>query len=84
MKINRFFPWIFGIIIGAGGAWSCTNPTGLGLDLLEEDLLNLLYSDTLSIETGTAYGDSVLVHTPTAFAGAYLLGRLNDPLFGVS
>ena len=84
MKTNRLLAWIFGISLGAGVTWSCTNPTGLGLDLLEEDLLNLKYSDTLSIATGTEKGDSVIAHTPTFFSDAYLLGRLNDPVFGVS
>jgi hypothetical protein len=84
MKINWLPPWIFALFLSACGAWSCTNPTGLGLDLLEEDLLNVLYSDTLSVETGTASGDSTIVHTPANFAGAYLLGRLNDPVFGIS
>ena len=84
MKTNRLLAWIFGIALGAGVTWSCTNPTSLGLDILEEDFLNLLYSDTLSIATGTEAGDSVIVHTPTAFAGSYLMGRLNDPVFGIS
>ncbi|MEY4134961.1 MAG: hypothetical protein RL386_1311 [Bacteroidota bacterium] len=84
MRINWLLPWIFALVLGVCGAWSCTNPTGLGLDLLEEDVLNLLYSDTLSVETGTAPGDSTVVHTPANFAGAYLLGRLNDPVFGIS
>ena len=84
MKTNRLLAWIFGLALGAGVTWSCTSPTSLGLDLLEEDFLNLLYTDTLSIETGTEVGDSVIVHTPTVFAGTYLMGRLNDPVFGVS
>ena len=84
MKTNRLLTWIFGLALGAGMTWSCTNPTSLGLDLLEEDFLNLLYTDSLSIETGTEAGDSVIVHTPAVFAGAYLMGRLNDPVFGVS
>lgn len=84
MKTNRLLVWILGLALGAGTTWSCTNPTSLGLDLLEEDFLNLLYTDTLSIETATEAGDSVIVHTPTVFAGTYLLGKLNDPVFGVS
>lgn len=84
MNFNRFLPWMFWLFLGAGGFWGCTNPTGLGQDLLEEDLLNLIYSDTLTLETGTVQGDTIRTHTPLAFLNAYVLGRLDDPIFGIS
>ncbi len=70
-------------MLGAG-ALSCTNPTSAGLDLLNEDLLNLVYVDTFSVETGVERSDSVRTHNPLALLNAYIIGKLDDPLFGTS
>ena len=64
--------------------YSCVDPTSAGLDLLSEDLLNLEYVDTFTVETATELSEAVRTHTPNAFVKAYVLGRADDPLCGLS
>lgn len=64
--------------------YSCVDPTSAGLDLLSEDLLNLEYVDTFTVETATELSEAVRTHTPNSFLKAYILGRADDPLFGLS
>lgn len=63
---------------------SCTNSTEAGLGLLGEDLLNLHYVDSFTVETTSELSDSVRTHTPNSLLSAYVIGRMDDPIFGVS
>ncbi|MBK8045415.1 MAG: DUF4270 domain-containing protein [Haliscomenobacter sp.] len=83
MNCKRILRWAFIWALGAG-ALSCTNPISAGLDLLDEDLLNLVYIDTFTVETGTEQSDSVRTHNPLSLLNAYIVGKMNDPLLGNS
>jgi len=66
--------------------FSCTDPTKLGADLLEEDQISAGFTDTLSLITYTVEGDSVRTYTGT-FASqlnTYLFGNFTSPVFGRS
>lgn len=57
---------------------SCTNPTGVGLEVTPENQIDALFSDTVSIRTYTIREDSV----QSASFSETLFGQFNDPLFG--
>lgn len=74
---------------------ACSDPTTIGSNLIdEESLLNVQYTDTFTVRAKTILSDSVrtapIVQTTTAATGfveitrPYLLGTLNDPVFGHS
>lgn len=69
--------------------FSCTNPIDTGSDLLDEDLVNVQSVDTFKITTTAVPGDSLLVYSiPTAassgFLSRYFLGKMNDPIMGLT
>lgn len=64
--------------------FSCTDPTALGADLLEEDQIGTGFTDTLSLNSYTLEGDSVRTYT-SAFSSqlnSYLFGEFTSPVFG--
>ncbi len=59
----------------------CTEPSVIGLDVQPpSDQLNVLYTDTFSVEAYTVSEDSVRSDRTTFF----LAGSMNDPVFGFS
>ncbi|HLW49643.1 MAG TPA: DUF4270 domain-containing protein [Sphingobacteriaceae bacterium] len=57
---------------------SCTNPTGVGLEVTPENQIEAFFSDTVSIRAYTVRDDSVQ-------SGSFdqtLFGQINDPIFG--
>ncbi|MFM8449501.1 MAG: DUF4270 family protein, partial [Haliscomenobacter sp.] len=84
MNMYRLLPFICWVSLGMAMFSSCTNPTEAGLGLLGEDLLKLNYVDTFTVETTSELSDSVRTHTPNSLLNAYLIGRMDDPIFGVS
>lgn len=78
-------------VLGLGliTVFSCTNPIDTGSGLLDEDLVNVQNVDTFKITTTALPGDSLLVYSiPTAassgFISRYFLGKMNDPIMGVT
>ena len=69
-----------------GSVVSCSDPTLVGGSLLEDDKANVGFSDTLSITATSITNDSIRTYTPfnSSQLATYLLGNLNDPLFGRS
>jgi hypothetical protein len=66
--------------------FSCTDPTKLGADLLEEDQISAGFTDTLNLISYTVEGDSVRTYTEL-FSGqlnSYLFGDFTSPVFGRS
>ncbi len=57
---------------------SCTNPSGVGLEVTPEDQISALFTDTVSIRAYTIKDDSVQSGSFTQT----LFGQLNDPVFG--
>lgn len=66
--------------------FSCTDPTKLGADLLEEDQISAGFTDTLSLVAYTVEGDSVRTYTElfSAQLNSYLFGDFTSPVFGRS
>lgn len=84
MNQYRFLHFFFWAFLSFSALSSCVNPTQAGLDLLDEDLLNLVYVDSFTVETTSELSDSVRTHTPNTLLSAYILGRMDDPIFGLS
>ncbi|MCB0577898.1 MAG: DUF4270 domain-containing protein [Phaeodactylibacter sp.] len=78
-----FFALVLAVI---ASAYSCADPTQVGAGLLEEDRADVGFSDTLSIVSSTVANDSIRTYSPFSSSqlGTYLLGNLNDPVFGRS
>lgn len=63
---------------------ACSDPALFGSDLLEEDQLGVETTDTLTLLTTTVAGSPVITSDTTFIQSSYLLGRLEDPFFGLS
>lgn len=64
--------------------FACSEATEIGSGLLQEDQADVSFLDTVSIRSQTVIGDSVLTFAPTGALTRHLLGRMNDPLFGLT
>ncbi len=65
---------------------SCNEPTLIGSELVENDQPDAFFSDTMTIQAVTVLGDSVQTYNPSVQSQLryYMVGRLEDPLFGSS
>ncbi len=73
---------------------SCSDPTLIGADLLDDIKVDIQFTDTVSMNSLTIPGDSIPTFSPynpfsfnSPFAGqlgSYLFGNFEDPLFGVA
>lgn len=69
---------------------ACNDSSVIGLDLVEEDQLNVKYSEDIPFELTTVLGEPIRTYKVvpetglTIILGSYLLGRLDDPTFGVA
>lgn len=59
---------------------SCTNPTGVGLEVAPENQIDAYFTDTVSIRAYTIREDSV----QSGSFNQTLFGQFNDPVFGKS
>ncbi|MCB0703821.1 MAG: DUF4270 family protein [Saprospiraceae bacterium] len=73
-------------LILALALFSCSKPTIVGSDLLDQDQLDLGFSDTMSLIGYTVLTDSVRTYAPDFNDQliAYLVGQMQDPVFGQS
>ena len=64
--------------------FSCTDPTTLGSELLEQEQANVLFTDTLTLTMSTVREDSVKTFDPDPNAQftSYLCGNYKDDIFG--
>lgn len=77
---GQLFPLV---IILAFFAGSCADPTFVGEDLLDDDRIVSTFTDTVTIQSRTVRGDSVLTFAPgPIWLSTYLLGDYQDPVFG--
>ena len=63
----------------------CTDPSVIGGNLVEDELINLQSSDTFTISAKTIPGDSILVYDNESGLRSllrYLVGKIEDPVFG--
>jgi hypothetical protein len=82
MKQLRF---LFFVLIVGGLHMACNDPTIVGSDLLNEEGLNIDFSDSINLHMRTVAGEpiSTLV-SGSATQLTYMIGELNDPFFGYS
>lgn len=77
---GQLFPLV---IILAFFVGSCADPTFVGEDLLEDDRIVSTFTDTVTIQSRTVRGDSVLTFAPgPIWLSSYLFGDYQDPIFG--
>lgn len=77
---GQLFPLV---IILAFFVGSCADPTFVGEDLLEDDRIVSTFTDTVTIQSRTVRGDSVLTFAPgPIWLSSYLFGDYQDPVFG--
>ncbi len=62
--------------------FSCDETSLVGSDLLDSESIDIEFTDTTTLRTRTIPGDSI--NTGRLTANTYLLGELNDPIFGRS
>ncbi len=64
---------------------SCGNDTVVGSGLLNEDDVNIVYIDDIDMRAKTVEGDSVLTfNAANVDLTTYMMGRLEDPYFGIT
>ena len=82
MRQTAFLALLFAISI----LFSCTEPTLIGSELLEEDQANFQFTNEIPVDIKTVGGTPVPTYNPfiTFQLGAYLFGQLEDPVFGKS
>jgi Domain of unknown function (DUF4270) len=63
--------------------WSaCTQPTPFGADLLQDQLADYEFTDTLTLNCTLQREDSVITSDPRSTVAYFLCGDLQDPEFG--
>ena len=69
----------FGILIN-----SCNDPSPIGAELLEDDQVNVFYTDTTKLIASTTREDSILAYdpNPSIVYDNFLFGDFSDPVFG--
>ncbi len=63
-------------------ALGCQDPILVGSDLLEDEKINIETVDTFNLSSFTIPGERVVTHRVNVDSRNYLLGQLNDPVFG--
>ena len=72
------FVCLFALLIS-----SCNDPSSLGSELLDDDLLDVVYTDTFSVIASTIEGtDSILVYDEFTLTNDLFAGEIQDPFFG--
>lgn len=69
----------FGIIVN-----SCNDPSTIGSELLQEDKVNVFFTDTLNLSASTVKEDSILGYDadPSVIFDEFIFGDYTDPVFG--
>jgi len=83
MKQFNYF-LISGILISLLFASACSRPTLVGGDLLDGDIVQLEFTDTIPLTVKSVKVDSVLTFEENfgLFITNFLLGNVDDPVFG--
>ncbi|MEM0994095.1 MAG: DUF4270 family protein [Bacteroidota bacterium] len=89
MKIISSASYVFLIL---ALLFACNDPSVVGLDLVEDDQIDVIFSDELPFELTTVEGRGVPTYTVNEINGinvpttptSFLCGRVNHPTFGVS
>jgi len=69
-----------------GLTWSCNPSVTIGSDFLDDQKEDLVFADSFKLTFTTQKTDSIITYSPlvTYQLITYLLGNLNDPIFGHS
>lgn len=69
----------FGIIIN-----SCNDPSPIGSELLQEDQVDIFFTDSITLVASTLKEDRILTYdpNPSTINDNFLLGDYTDPVFG--
>lgn len=78
------FAILFFALIGFFLTNQCTKPTPFGADLLDDQLAEYDYTDTLTLRCTVVPEDSLITSDRSSTADYMLCGQLNDPAFGRS
>lgn len=63
--------------------FSCNNDSLVGADVVDGDGIEVVYTDTITIEASTSFGvDSLITKSPTFSIGKLYLGQIEDEFFG--
>lgn len=60
----------------------CNDGSIIGNDLLENEAIDLVYDDNFELTAKTVRGDSVATFRTGLTSNTYLLGQIDDPIFG--
>lgn len=71
-------------LLGAALLAACNKPSPFGADLLDDQLADYAFTDTLTVNYTVIREDSILTSDRSFTADYFLCGQLNDPSFGVS
>ncbi len=81
MKKNSFvwYALVLGLLIN-----TCNDPTPLGAELLEDDRVEVFFTDTIKLLASTVKEDSVLTYDPdpAIVFDQFMFGNYTDPIFG--
>lgn len=73
------------LLLTALALWTaCTKPTPFGSELLNDELADYDYTDTITVWCTIEREDSVSTSDQGSTAGSFLCGELDDPVFGKS
>jgi hypothetical protein len=77
---------LFFLCLLLGLTWSCTQAVTIGSDFLEDQKSDLKFLDNFTMNFYTEKTDSIITYSPNVSYQlvTYLLGNLNDPIFGHS
>ena len=77
---------LFFLCLLLGMTWSCTQAVTIGSDFLDDQKSDLQFLDNFTMNFYTQKTDSVITYSPnvTYQLATYLVGNLNDPIFGHS
>ena len=82
----RQIGFLLSFLLAVSIIFSCTEPTLIGSELLEEDRANLNFKNDIPLTVKTVNGTPVPTYSPfiTLQLNRFLLGQLEDPIFGTS
>jgi hypothetical protein len=85
INLKSLHAFIFGIIVVFFAA-SCNKDSEIGKSLIALDEIKVAFDDTLKVTGHTIAGQPVITYdaSQTTKGNIYLLGKVNDPIFGKS
>ncbi len=63
---------------------ACNDPISIGTELVEDEGLNIQYTEDIPLEVSTVQSDSVLTYRIGSLLNAHPCGKFQDPFFGLA